>query len=262
MNFLKIMDWKPVKVFRMLSSNASALTLEKAESLIAYGRRGSALSEIFSVCGPDTPAAAVIGLGTIVEQDPIPTPEELEALYKMVLMDRTRNKTPFGDLVRASGNRRNIVIFIRHFFCPALAHEMPPEKLEQMDPPTTLSIVGCGDPVLIQNYMKMTNCPFDVYADPSRSTYSALGLSINETAAPDVPQYVSKYSTTSIFKAILISLGLAAKTKNISAGKKSQNGGELIWVDGQIQYIHKMKHTNDHLEVDQLDYLLSNYCNA
>lgn len=139
---------------------------------------------------------------------------------------------------------------------------MPPEKLAQMDPPTTLTIIGCGDPILIQNYMKMTDCPFDVYADPSRLTYTTLGLSVNETAAPEVPQYVKKYSTTSIIKAILISLGLAAKTKSISAGKKSQNGGELIWVDGKIQYIHRMKHTNDHLEVDQLDFLLNNFDEA
>lgn len=128
--------------------------------------------------------------------------------------------------------------------------------LEQMDPPTTLSIVGCGDPILIQNYVKMTDCPFNIYADPSRSTYAALGFSVNETAAPEAPKYVQKYSTTSIFKAILISLGLATKTKSIAAGKKSQNGGELIWVGGEIQYIHRMRHTNDHLEVDQLDYVL------
>ena len=127
-----------------------------------------------------------------------------------------------------------------------------------MDPPTTLTIVGCGDPILIQNYTKMTDCPYEVYADPSRSTYATLGFSVNETAAPEVPKYVRKYSTTSIFKAILISLGLAAKTKSISAGKKSQNGGELIWVDGKLQYIHRMRHTNDHLEVDQLDFLLGN----
>jgi hypothetical protein len=139
---------------------------------------------------------------------------------------------------------------------------MPPEKLAQMDPPTTITIIGCGDPILIQNYMKMTNCPFDVYADPSRSTYAALGFSVNENAAPEVPEYVKKYSTTSILKAIWISLGLAAKTKSVSAGKKSQNGGELIWFDGQLQYIHRMKHTNDHLEMDQLDYLLKNFGNA
>ncbi|KAI4739905.1 hypothetical protein E4T50_09646 [Aureobasidium sp. EXF-12298] len=241
MSLFNIMEWKNVKVFKLSSAFRAS-----AESLVTIGRRGSNLSEIFGVCGPDNVVPAPIGLGTIEEKDPLPTDEELEALYKLSLMDRTRVKTPFADL--------NCFGYVR-----ALANEMPPEKLAQMDPPTTITIVGCGDPILIQNYMKMTDCPFDVYADPSRLAYSTLGLSVNETAAPEVPQYVKKYSTTSIFKAILISLGLAAKTKSISAGKKSQNGGELIWVDGKIQYIHRMKHTNDHLEVDQLEYLLNNF---
>lgn len=127
-----------------------------------------------------------------------------------------------------------------------------------MDPPTTVTIIGCGDPILIQNYMKMTNCPYDIYADPSRSTYTALGFAVNEVANPEVPQYVKRYSTTSVFKAILISLGLAVRTRNIAAGKTSQNGGEMIWVDGKLRFIHRMKNTNDHLEVDQLDYLLRN----
>ncbi|KAG9659280.1 hypothetical protein KCU95_g11406, partial [Aureobasidium melanogenum] len=235
------MDWKSLKGFRMSLFSSYAVTLKPAENTITIERRGSNLSEIFGICGPDTAAQPVIGLGTIAEQDPLPSTQELQALYKLNVMDRTRNKTPFLDLVQSSKNRRNIVVFIRHFFCPncfgyvrALANELPPEKLEQMDPPTTLTIVGCGDPILIQNYIKMTDCPFEVYADPSRSTYAALGFSVNETAVPEAPKYVQKYSTTSIFKAILVSLGLAAKTKSIAAGKKSQNGGELIWVNGEI----------------------------
>lgn len=244
--------------------SATTVTLKTAENVITISRRGSALSEIYSICGPDTAPQATIGLDTIAEQDPLPSTEQMRALYKLTVMDRTRNKTPFIDLVQSSRTRRNIVVFIRHFFCPncfgyvrALAKELPPEKLEQMDPPTTISIIGCGDPILIQNYIKMTDCPFEIYADPSRSTYAALGFSVNETAVPEAPRYVRKYSTTSIFRAILISLGLAAKTKSISAGKKSQNGGEMIWIDGELQYIHRMRHTNDHLEVDQLDYVLS-----
>ncbi|KAG9567843.1 hypothetical protein KCU71_g3560, partial [Aureobasidium melanogenum] len=258
------MDRKSLKALRMSLFGSYAVTLKPAENAITIERRGSNLSEIFGVCGPDTAAQSTIGLGTIAEQDPLPSTEELQALYKLNVMDWTRNKTPFLDLVKSNKNRRNIVVFIRHFFCPncfgyvrALANELPPEKLEQMDPPTTLTIVGCGDPILIRNYIKMTDCPFDVYADPSRSTYAALGFSVNETAVPEAPRYVQKYSTTSLFKAILVSLGLAAKTKSIASGKKSQNGGELIWVDGEIQYMHRMRHTNDHLEVDQLEYVLN-----
>lgn len=112
MSIFNIMEWKSVKVFKIAAFKAST------ESLRSIGRRGSNLSEIFGVCGPETIMPAPIGLGTIDEKDPLPTPEELEALLKLNLMDRTRVKTPFADIVRSSGNRRNIVIFIRHFFCP------------------------------------------------------------------------------------------------------------------------------------------------
>jgi hypothetical protein len=61
---------------------------------------------------------APIGLDTIDEQGLLPSDDDLDALFKLNLMDRTRVKTPFADIVRSSGHRRNIVIFIRHFFCP------------------------------------------------------------------------------------------------------------------------------------------------
>lgn len=95
-----------------------AVTLKPAENAITIERRESNLSEIFGICGPEPAAQPVIGLDTIAEQDSLPSTQELQALYKLTIMDRTRNKTPFIDLVQSSGNRRNIVIFIRHFFCP------------------------------------------------------------------------------------------------------------------------------------------------
>ncbi|GAB7353832.1 hypothetical protein MBLNU459_g4202t3 [Dothideomycetes sp. NU459] len=252
--------FKSIQVFKFKLRNDSVASLDTIQTSRS-GRRQSRLSEIFGLNG----AAPVINgdLEPIVEQDPLPTTEEMEELMKLSVLDRNRNKTPFVDLVRPNLKKRNIVIFIRHFFCPncfgyvkALANELPPEKLEQMDPPTTVTIIGCGDPILIPNYMKMTDCPYEIYADPSRSTYTALGLSVNEIATEGVPKYVQRYSTTSVFKAILIGLGLAVRAKNTAAGNKSQNGGELIWVDGKLQFIHRMRHTNDHLEVDQLDYVL------
>lgn len=112
------MDWKSLKGFRMSLFSSYAVTLKPAENTITIERRGSNLSEIFGICGPDTAAQPVIGLGTIAEQDPLPSTQELQALYKLNVMDRTRNKTPFLDLVQSSKNRRNIVVFIRHFFCP------------------------------------------------------------------------------------------------------------------------------------------------
>lgn len=113
MSIFNITDWKNVKVFKLTSAFRAS-----AESLVTIGRRGSNLSEIFGICGPDNFVAPPKGLGTIEEKDPLPSDAQLEALYKAELMDRTRVKTPFADLVRSNGNTRNIIVFIRHFFCP------------------------------------------------------------------------------------------------------------------------------------------------
>lgn len=134
----------------------------------------------------------------------------------------------------------------------ALAKELPPERLAQLTPPTSIKIIGCGDPVLIQNYIKMTDCPYEIYADPTRSLYKTLGFSVNLIANERVPTYVSRWSPPSLFKNIMISLGLAARSMTTNAGKTSQNGGELVWVDGVLEYTHRMKNTNDHLEIEQL----------
>lgn len=112
------MDWKSLKAFKVSLMSATTVTLKTAENVITISRRGSALSEIYSICGPDTAPQATIGLDTIAEQDPLPSTEQMRALYKLTVMDRTRNKTPFIDLVQSSRTRRKIVVFIRHFFCP------------------------------------------------------------------------------------------------------------------------------------------------
>lgn len=113
MSIFNITEWKNVKVFKLSSAFRAS-----AESLVSYGRRGSNLSEIFGICGPDNFVPPPKGLGTIDEKDPLPSDAELETLYKLELMDRTRVRTPFADLVRSNGNTRSIVVFIRHFFCP------------------------------------------------------------------------------------------------------------------------------------------------
>ena len=41
------------------------------------------------------------------------------------------------------------------------------------------------------------------------------------------------------------------------AGKTSQNGGELIWVDGELRFLHRMPNTSSHLEVKDLETVLA-----
>lgn len=135
---------------------------------------------------------------------------------------------------------------------------MPISKLDTFTPSTKLIVIGCGDPVLVPNYVKMTGCEFEIYADPSRKLYSKIGFSVNTLALDpnNVPKYVSRWSPPTFVKNLLISLGLAVKSKSVNAGKVSQNGGELVWTNGELVYTHRMKHPADHIEIEELERIL------
>lgn len=67
------------------------------------------------------------------------------------------------------------------------------------------------------------------------------------------PDYIKKsFWTTS-----------AASTFNVlsqistDSGKKSQNGGEFVWIDGVVKWARRMKTTRDHVEVKELKRVLN-----
>lgn len=66
------------------------------------------------------------------------------------------------------------------------------------------------------------------------------------------PNYVKRPS----FGKVMSGMKNALSAPNASAGKKSQNGGEWIWVDGELRWARRMKHNRDHVEVDGLKKVL------
>ncbi|KAF2153890.1 hypothetical protein K461DRAFT_292591 [Myriangium duriaei CBS 260.36] len=192
----------------------------------------------------------------------LPTGDELEDLYKVQVVSKTREKVMFKDLTQSKDHRRHIVIFIRHFFCgncygyvKALTKEMPPSKLEKLRPATTVTIIGCGDPILIPQYIEQTGCPYEIYADPSRSLYRKLGFALTTAPPPEPPRYVKKYSL-SFMSNLMRSFALVGKSGKLSGGPVVQVGGDLIWIDGELQHLHRMKNAGDHMEVSDLIKLL------
>lgn len=63
------------------------------------------------------------------------------------------------------------------------------------------------------------------------------------------------YITNSLM-GTLIGTGNTLMTLLTDSGKKSQNGGELIWVDGEIKWARRMQNTRDHVEVEELERVL------
>ncbi|THX83955.1 hypothetical protein D6D04_02709 [Aureobasidium pullulans] len=171
-------------------------------------------------------------------QTRLPTQTELEKVAEVDILDKNGDKKKFSSLWSSHSDkprRRTIVIFIRHFNCEscadyvrALTAKLSPEDLASRSIPTELFIVGCGSHTFIQTYIQRTGCKFEIYTDPSRVTLMGT----------------------------LIGTGNTLMTLLTDSGKKSQNGGELIWVDGEIKWARRMQNTRDHVEVEELERVL------
>lgn len=98
--------------------------------------------------------------------------------------------------------------------------------------------------------MERTKCEFEVYTDPSRVTYDALGMTCN-LGLGKKPNYIENW-----LMGTLLGTANTLMTLTTSSGKKSQNGGELIWIDGEVEWARRMQNTRDHVEVEDLKQVL------
>ncbi|KAG9528905.1 hypothetical protein KCU93_g4023, partial [Aureobasidium melanogenum] len=195
------------------------------------------------------------------DQTRLPTQAELDKVAQVNILDKNGDKKQFGALWSRHGDmpRRTIVIFIRHFNCEscadyvrALSKAFSPEDLASRPIPTRLTIVGCGSYTFISTYLERTGCKFEIFTDPTRVTYDTLGMTCN-LGLGKKPDYIENS-----FVGTLIGTANTLMTLTTSSGKKSQNGGELIWIDGDIQWTRRMQNTRDHVEIEDLKRVLDN----
>ncbi|KAF2155557.1 hypothetical protein K461DRAFT_265105 [Myriangium duriaei CBS 260.36] len=186
----------------------------------------------------------------------LPSDSTVEKLNNLEVKSEDGSSVKFSSLVNDSAHPRVLTVFIRHFFCGfcesyirALTKDLPPATLASLSPPTKLVLIGCGDPSLIASYKKRTACPYDLYADPTRATYDALGFA-NTLANTGKPDYADKSFASTVWSSF--TTNLMAGSKIFSGGKTSQNGGELIWVDGKLTFIYRMASTVDHMSIPDL----------
>ena len=129
----------------------------------------------------------------------------------------------------------------------ALARDLPVSTLSAAD--TNLTIIGCGDPSCIPDYITRTGCPYDIYADPDRKLYDHLGM-VSSLEMGTKPNYIQ----TSVFSGVTSSMLNIIKSgpKGLRGGKFSQNGGEWLFEGGELKWCRKMQNSRDHTEVEQL----------
>lgn len=136
-------------------------------------------------------------------------------------------------------------------YVSALSAALPPAHLSDLSPPTKLVVIGCGAPSLISDYAARTNCAFDIFADPDRTTYDALGFAVTLTVSNgQAPEYASAGFLSTVWSSFVTNL--SAGTRMLQGGKTAQQGGEVCWRNGEVQWINRMGSSIDHLDVPML----------
>lgn len=136
-------------------------------------------------------------------------------------------------------------------YVEALMQDLPPEKLSQAN--VKLTIIGCGDPVCIPDYAKVTGCTLPIYTDPSVQIYKILGMMSNIRPGNTNPSYIKKSRLDNFVSS---TWALFTSGHALSGGPKAQNGGEWLFQGGELRWCHRMRSTEDHTETEELKKIL------
>jgi len=231
-------------------------------------------------------------VGDLNTNNDIPSREELKRIEDLSVLDRDGKLIPFKTIYTGSNvARRVLVIFIRHFFCGncqeyvrTVTESISPESLLHLQVPTFIAIIGCGAPGLIPMYQAETNCPFPIYADPTRRLYDSLGMirTLNLGTRPD---YQRRGTIKGALQSIKQGIGALKGGKAFQAGDMHQVGGEFLFEplnlatpicspsdepqdkqlggfsggnlgfegeEKRVTWCHRMRNTRDHAEIPEL----------
>lgn len=122
--------------------------------------------------------------------------------------------------------------------------------------PTSIVVIGCGSPALINHYKEQTGCPFPIFADPTRKLYRVLGMSMNLNIGMRRPGYMKDVSPPAWLLEQLKQMGKTPGKKKFKGGNWMQIGGEFLFQDGQVVWCHRMKNFRNHAEIPILKKVL------
>ncbi|KIW03574.1 uncharacterized protein PV09_05329 [Verruconis gallopava] len=198
----------------------------------------------------------------------LPSAEVLAKASKMPVLDSEGKSHSLQSIYENDSGavQRNLIIFIRHFACTVcqqyvrhLANALPPLKLAALSPPTRITIIGNGDPSIIERYKKDVPCPFDLYTDPGAKLYAQLGMIRNLGMGKDAPEYVEGKSMLKLSWDGFVNV-LKQPQNAFKMGDWSQIGGEFLFIKDEEEWrctwAHRMRTTRDHAEVRELKKVL------
>jgi hypothetical protein len=180
------------------------------------------------------------------------------------VLDSNGKSYPFSTLYATDDHhQQTLFIFIRHFFCGSCKQYISALSEEDGITPNDLStsnkrliIIGCGQPNLIEQYVKDTKCPFPMYADPTQKLYDVLGMIRTLNLGDKKPDYIKSSFLSNVAKSAVSQI--SAGTAMFQGGDIRQVGGEyLINERGDIIWSHNMNNTQDHIEIKDLRKILA-----
>ncbi|KAL6874186.1 AhpC/TSA antioxidant enzyme domain-containing protein [Trichoderma longibrachiatum] len=174
--------------------------------------------------------------GELQTNNELPSAEVQKMIEDYIVLDKDGKSRTFKSLYTGSNvARRVLVIFIRHFFCGncqeylrTLSEVITPDSLLRLPISTFITVVGCGDPKLIDMYAKETGCPFPIYTDPTRQLFDALGM-VKTLTMGAKPAYTKKSTSKGIFDSIVQGLRQVPKGLALKSGDHRQVGGEFLF---------------------------------
>ncbi|ERF68970.1 hypothetical protein EPUS_09024 [Endocarpon pusillum Z07020] len=219
--------------------------------------------------------------GDVKVSTALPSESTLERIADLPVFDVDGKTVSFKSLYWSNGNesKKVMIIFIRHFFCGncqeylrTLAAAIPPSSLPQ---DTSIRIIGCGSHTLIPSYIEQTQCPYPIFADPSKRLYSLLGMARTLSLGNKDPDYIRHTLVSGVVKSIAQGLKRIGSGDVLQAGDLKQVGGEFLFeVTGggtsltnsktgngalqqaEVTWCHRMKNTRDHAELPVLKQVL------
>ncbi|KAG6916691.1 hypothetical protein DXG01_005758 [Tephrocybe rancida] len=191
----------------------------------------------------------------------VPGTDELTTAAQLEVLDVKGQNVTFGSIFQ---DQKTIVVFIQlslldalgHFFCGLFVEQLGSIAQDSLDKAgTKIVVVGCGEWQVIEAYAEMTHFTGPIYADPSRTIYRALGMTVENVKPTPSGEVRRSYLTKSRTAVTVISAWRAFMRPNLigKQGNVYQLGGEFIMGPGlACTFASRMQHTEDHVETQEL----------
>ncbi|KAI0066751.1 hypothetical protein BV25DRAFT_1868301 [Artomyces pyxidatus] len=178
----------------------------------------------------------------------------LQDAANVEIWDINGKKVRFGSIFE---QQKTVVVFIRHFFCGQFVSQLTTVKKDALEAASTkIVLVGCGDWKLIENYKSETEFEGEIFANPDRKLYRALGMTIENLDGTPAGTQKRSYLKDGLFKVTVKSIWHGPLKKPQLIGKQgslTQLGGDFVFGPGETcSYSSRMQHTEDHVEVSEL----------